>query len=473
MMAMSGRDPYWLAALEHALSEHGTKSAAAHEAVMSTCTKCHAPMAHVEARPAALSFAALTTATTGAAHLARDGVSCTLCHQIRPEGLGTAASFTGGYVVGSDHSIFGPHAAPLAMPMERQVGYTPKQAAHVTSSGLCGSCHTVITRALDPDGKPVGPEFPEQAPFLEWEASSFARDGISCQSCHAPTTDEDGAPIATAIATRPTNLDARSPIGRHGFVGANAFMLKILAKNRAWAGVPAGEDELLAQAARAQKSLQGAAQLSVSSVTRASSGVEFVVRVENRTGHKLPTAYPSRRVWLHVRVVAASGSVLFESGAHRDGWIVDASGKPVDLPDLVLPHRDVIDASGQVQIYEAVAANAQGAIATNLLDAVAWAKDNRLLPAGFDRAHPSGVKTAPVGVAEDAIFSHVDEVRYRVGVVPPGARIEVELLYQTTRPAELVHLAKAPGAAALRFLDMADAPAMAPIVMARIEAAAP
>ena len=46
------------------------------------------------------------------------------------------------------------------------------------------------------------------------------------------------------------------------------------------------------------------------------------ISIENLGGHKLPTAYPSRRVWLHLTVRDSRGNALFESGAlHPDGSI--------------------------------------------------------------------------------------------------------------------------------------------------------
>ena len=42
------------------------------------------------------------------------------------------------------------------------------------------------------------------------------------------------------------------------------------------------------------------------------------IAIRNLAGHKLPTAYPSRRVWLHVSVRDPSGGRVFESGALRE-----------------------------------------------------------------------------------------------------------------------------------------------------------
>ena len=405
----------------------------------------------------------------------RDGVTCTVCHQIRSDGLGTSASFTGGYAIGDDRRIYGPHAAPFAMPMQQQVGYAPTASTHVTESGLCGSCHTVVTRALDAAGAATGPAFLEQGPFVEWSVSDFAKaGGQSCQSCHVPTTDEDGAAIATVIATRPPNrLTPRSPIGRHTFVGANAMMLRVLAAERAWAGYGPPASELLAQAARAEASLRSAAHLSVSNVARDGGALAFRVRVENLTGHKLPTAYPSRRMWLHVKVVDDKGAVAFESGGHRGGRIVDGRGEVLDRLGTSFPHRTRIAADGEVQVWETLTVDAQGKIGRALLDATSVAKDNRLLPRGFDAADTRAALARPVGVENDADFGATDDVDVRVATAPPKGRIEVALLYQTIRPAELELLAEHPGPAALRFLDMIGSNAMEPLVIATTTADIP
>lgn len=468
MMALSARDPYYLAVLEHELTAHPDAQAT----VMAACTRCHAPAANVElaAKGTQLTYAELTNGTSAEARVGRDGVTCSLCHQIRPDALGTKASFTGGYQVGADRRIFGPHAAPMTGPMVNRLGYTPTESAHMLESGLCGACHTVITRAIDPaSGSVTGPEVLEQGPFVEWSVSDFAKPGgRSCQSCHMPTADEDGNPLASVLSTRPANgLSARSPFARHELAGANALMLRLLAREQAWAGFDAPVALLLAQAERAEQSLRSAARLSIVAASRESSTLVVRVRVDNLTGHKLPTAYPSRRMWLHVRALTTSGSVFFESGRHANGRIVDASGKAIDTDALLLRHASTIGDSSEVQIWQAVPANAAGAAAENLLEATGFLLDNRILPAGFDFADARGALAHPIGVAGDADFAPgSDEITLRIPDAPSGGSLEVELLYQTIRPSELDALARAPGPAALRFLDMIGPETMAPTSMA-------
>lgn len=215
MMAFSARDPYWLAAFAHEREENPRGV----DYIDRVCTRCHAPAGSVafEDDGDRLTFARITTGTEASSALARDGVTCTACHQIEPTNLGRPESFTGGYTVGSARRIYGPHADPFPMPMQNMVGYTPTHSNHVTTSALCATCHTVITRALDAEGRPTGAEFPEQIPYLEWQDSQWRDEAPAgarptrCVDCHMPSTDLDGAALRTAIATRPMMLDARAP----------------------------------------------------------------------------------------------------------------------------------------------------------------------------------------------------------------------------------------------------------------------
>jgi hypothetical protein len=66
------------------------------------------------------------------------------------------------------------------------------------------------------------------------------------------------------------------------------------------------------------------------------------VAVSNLSGHKFPTAYPSRRAWLHVTVRDGAGATVFESGAFRpDGSV---SGNDMDEDALRFePHHGLIE----------------------------------------------------------------------------------------------------------------------------------
>ncbi|MEQ1633080.1 MAG: multiheme c-type cytochrome, partial [Planctomycetota bacterium] len=177
MMANSFRDPYFRAQLERESKDN--------EAVQELCLRCHAPMAHHERAMAGQPHPRLKDLVDS--KLARDGVSCTVCHQITSEGLGTEAVLSGRPVIGKDRTIFGPFADPAQMPMRNNVGYTPVQSPHVRTSALCGTCHTLTTEHH-------GTKFPEQTPFLEWRNSEFSDEGgatetsRTCQECHMPAT---------------------------------------------------------------------------------------------------------------------------------------------------------------------------------------------------------------------------------------------------------------------------------------------
>src|SRR5207237_3043249 len=93
------------------------------------------------------------------------------------------------------------------------------------------------------------------------------------------------------------------------------------------------------------------AKVTICSVEPTANGLAVELQVENLTGHKLPTAYPSRRAWLHVVVRDSNGRVVFESGAlNPDGSIV---GNDNDQDPLRFePYYREITRPDQVEIYE-------------------------------------------------------------------------------------------------------------------------
>ena len=432
MMANSARDPYWQASVRREIIDHPESQAE----IEDECSICHMPMSTFAARAAGgdgeiFAHLPIGEADGPASALAADGVSCAICHQIRPDRLGTPESFTGGYVIDTarrdgEREIFGPFPVDRGRTtlMRSATGFVPTEASHLRTSEPCATCHTLYTTALGPKGQTIG-RLPEQMPYLEWRHSAY-RDRQTCQACHMPAVPEP-VPVAGVLG------QPREGVRRHVFRGGNFFMLRMLNRFRDELGVVATPQELEQSIARTVDHLQSAsARLEMDAPRRTAGQLAFDVTVRNLAGHKLPSAYPSRRVWLHVRVSDASGRLLFESGA------VDASGRIAGNdndadPARFEPHYPRIDRPDQVQIYESIMAGPDGRPTTGLLAGLRYVKDNRLLPDGFEKS------TAPADVAvhgeatADADFTAAgDRVSYAVDVGAASAplRVEAQLVFQ-------------------------------------------
>lgn len=366
---------------------------------------------------------------------AMDGVSCTLCHQIQPNGLGTLDSFTGKYVIDTatvppNRLIFGPYDQVLQNPMQQSAGFLPTledvSRPHLTDSAHCGSCHTLYTPALDKDGNLLNYEFPEQTTYLEWEHSGISQ---SCQDCHLP--DAAGSVV---ISNRPRRLAARTPFGQHHYVGGNSFMVNLLQANADILGVTADAAHFDATLSRTLTQLQqNTAELTVNA-SRAGDTLSVTVDVKNLAGHKLPSGLPSRRCWLHVVVTDANNNLIFESGKPlADGRIEGNDAEDNDSATYEF-HWEVITAPDQVQIYEPIMLTYEGEVTYTLLRAYSYVKDNRLLPAGFDKnSSPGDIAVFGMAVADGDFIGGSDQVTYLIETTGAKGRltVTVELLYQT------------------------------------------
>jgi len=175
-----------------------------------------------------------------------------------------------------------------------------------------------------------------------------------------------------------------------------------------------------------------AAKVTITRVDTMPNGLAVDVHVENLGGHKLPTAYPSRRAWLHFSVRDGNGRVLFESGAlNPDGSIV---GNDNDEDPLKFePHYREITSSQEVEIYEPILKDSEGKVTTGLLHAVGYLKDNRLLPHGFDKATANKDIAVTGDAANDPEFTDSgSSVRYVVstGNATGPFKLEAELWFQ-------------------------------------------
>src|SRR5690349_11053108 len=247
MMANSARDPYWQAGVRRETIDHPTHAAA----IQDECAECHMPMATQISRASGGKgevFAHLPFNKDNGSELqkfAADSISCTVCHQISNERLGTRESFNGEFVMrptppDGARVIFGPFQIDAGRKtiMRSVTGFVQAKAPHIQQSELCATCHTLYTQAFAPNGDLVG-SLPEQMNFQEWQHSSYSEgeSAQSCQSCHMPVVPEQ---------TRASSVlgDVRDDVHRHVFVGGNFLVVRMLNRYRNDLGVVATSSEM-------------------------------------------------------------------------------------------------------------------------------------------------------------------------------------------------------------------------------------
>ena len=480
MMANSAKDPLWQAKISAEVHQVPA-GLGLEQAIQEKCSRCHMGMARYQQLAdgdTKYDIYVLDTGFLDPAHYlheaAMDGVSCTLCHQVQPDGLGTPDSFTGRYVIDTatfppNRLIFGPYDQVLQNPMQQNAGFLPTledvSQPHLTDSAHCGSCHTLYTPALDANGGYVG-EFPEQTTYLEWKHSGFTK---SCQDCHLPL-----AVGGVVISNRPPRLAPREPFWQHHFVGGNSYMANLLKVNADVLGVTADAQHFDDTILRTRAQLEENTAVVTAQAIRSGDTLSVIADVENSAGHKLPSGLPSRRCWLHLVVTDANNNTIFESGRPLAGGRIE--GNDAEDPDPATlpyePHYDTIFSADQVQIYEPIMLNTDGEVTYTLLRAASYAKDNRLLPAGFDKATAHN-DFAVYGDADDDLnfVGGSDQVTYEIDVAGASGKlnITVELLYQTLSQPFVADLATNNTDLVARFMALYDHADNIPVLLSQAQ----
>jgi hypothetical protein len=436
MMSNSATDPYWQAGVRRETLEHPESA----EVIEDVCSSCHMPMARFIMNYGGIKgevFSYLSEGNTKhvppLAALAGDGISCSVCHQIKADNLGKKESYGAGFLVDTmqpegKRSVFGPFTISEGNShiMNSATGFSPQKAAHIRESALCGSCHTLYTHALDSNGNIVA-ELPEQMPYIEWMHSDYA-EVKNCQDCHMEEIAGE-ASISAVLGVSRSNPKV------HSFIGGNFFMLHMLSKNTLTLGLQALPAELNA-AAQVSRALlaDSTAEITIdtSSISIANDTIQLPVIIENLAGHKLPTAYPSRRAWIHLTATRGLRDVVFESGKlNPDGSI---AGNDNDEDSLRFePHYEVISDVSQVQIYESIMAAPDGRVTTGLLNGASYLKDNRIPPLGFLKATVSSdVAVKGKATTDSDLNDGHDSIVYRIpkGSIEGSIKITVEFWYQ-------------------------------------------
>jgi hypothetical protein len=433
IMANSSRDPYWQASVRRETIDHPEVKAD----VEDECSVCHMPIPRYEAKlhgqkGEIFAFLPFDQKTGEMAELGEDGVTCSVCHQISNQKLGDKDSFNGGFVIDApqskdNHPEYGPYLIQPGQQLIMQSstgGFRPTFATHIADSAVCGTCHTLYTAAHGAGGKVIG-QLPEQMPYQEWLHSDYAGKQ-SCQSCHMPEV-QSPAPIAAVLGVD------RLGVRQHTFVGGNFFMQRMLNNYRHELSVAALPQELTSASDNTVAFLQSqAAQVSIENVNTDAGRLNADVVVKNLSGHKLPTAFPSRRAWLRFVVRDRNGKMVFESGTLNADGSIQGNDNDAD-PMRYEPHYRRIDRSDEVEIYEDIMGNSEGHVTTGLLDAVGYLKDDRLLPSGFDKASADHDIAVIGEAAGDPDFAaNGDRVQYSVALEDAQGpfQVTVELWYQ-------------------------------------------
>ncbi|MEB8432044.1 multiheme c-type cytochrome [Cocleimonas sp. KMM 6892] len=438
MMANSARDPFWKAKVASEVvrnPEHG-------KTIEGKCARCHMPMAHVEAT---FKDEAITLFEDGFLspdnpyfNQAAEGVSCTVCHQIEnTAGFGTEAATSGKFVIAdntADPKLYGPFSNPIQGPMLNSTGYTPVESQHISDSALCGSCHDVKTPIIDTSGNLTANEFPEQMIYSEWKNSDFAKPGSeeSCQSCHMPL-----ASGKTKIASRPSFVEARDHFSKHQFVGANTVMLDILQNNSTTLGLPVNDFSNTINLTK--ETLRSSADIAIENLQQENQQLSFNVHLKNKTGHKFPSGFPSRRAWLHIQVTNTDGDLVFESGAINhlgqiSGVDSDNDNDTTNSTNTEYEkHHDLITSADQVQVYESIMVNTDNSVNYTLLNSAGYIKDNRLLAKGMDKSHiPVDIGAKGNAIDDENFDAAEDVVTYQLQNIPTGSYIvKATLNYQS------------------------------------------
>ena len=448
-MGLAGRDPIFFAQLA---SETQTFHPQVAGLVEDVCLGCHGVAGHrqfhidrhaetgqcqpftramVDAIPWPLGNPDAGHAEYGA--LARDGITCTACHRMligdeesaavagdpqnacfeqrqalfNPGHTGFGATFTGSFFVAAPDTLIGPFEKPAEGPMVNALGNKPVFDNTITSSEMCGTCHTIHLPVFH-NGKGIGRVY-EQTTYPEWAFSAYRTGATaegkplphgagevaqSCQGCHMPDTDPDGSPTRSKIASIQEtmnfpqtehsggpDLEVREGFSRHTLVGLNLFFVEMAQQFPEILGIRTQDPNLgslgvdplaTAEQAIADQAAGQTATIAIGDVALADETLSATVTVTNKAGHKFPSGVGFRRAFVAFDVLDQNGETVWASGrTNAAGVIVDAGGSPVagelwwkdDCSGYARPgerphqpHFTAITRQDQAQVYQELVA---------------------------------------------------------------------------------------------------------------------
>jgi mono/diheme cytochrome c family protein len=437
-MGLAGRDPVFYSQVDSELAYlEKLKKQDKQQGVIDTCTQCHKnyKLEFVnDSDPHSEGFRV--------GGLARDGISCEVCHRMQAPKDPSLPYFldhqiNGVFNVTPPGELHGPFKDNeiTTYPMLTGVNVKPKFDAYIQSPQMCGTCHTILLPVLD-SPKP-GKMSVEQATYPEWlnsdyrdEYGSVGATPKTCQDCHMPAgyvndkthvnvatikdkiaIVQDGTYAAVEHLAKPDDVNVRyreTGFKRHELLGTNGFLLQMFLKpvnelgNNEVLGVRLSDymSGLNSDLQAASNNVVQQAQTITATVEISKWEVEgdkliVEVTVTNKAGHRFPSGVGFRRSFLDLEATV-DGKPFFRSGATNSmGQITNFAGQVLPTESFVngayQPHfneQNPITSSDQVQIYEELTKDASGQFTTEFTRRDVEVKDNRLLPIGWSLHGP-------------------------------------------------------------------------------------
>jgi len=335
----------------------------------------------------------------------------------------------------------------------------------IRSSEFCGSCHDLTVPVLNHG-------MPEQRTYTEWKFSAFGTEGSAdfqrCQDCHMPTMKHEYADNAAVSLNPDPTLTGwfpyakdRNPTGGtafHKFNGSNRDlpdMMKILYPevDLEVIGAPTGNDTRVFPGMLSDRStmwdrakrnsevgLNDAVTTAivndaVEPIGTAGTACQVRVRVNNNTGHRIPSGYPDgRRMWLSLEVTDGQGNLAYQSGVYDSAQAMLSTDATHPFNRAV---SRIIDArnpdNNAVMVYEKVTGTCTATGCTpspNLLnDTILF--DNRIPPKGFSYADYSANGTKFITYDPVTYLPSEDPARY-----PDGLNRDI-VVYRFKKPASV------------------------------------
>jgi hypothetical protein len=202
----------------------------------------------------------------------REGVSCDFCHTVTAVHMDRPEK---------------PYSAELGLVKRstlRKAGSPKHEVAYSELHGkaeFCGGCHNYVA----PNGTPV------MSTYEEWRRGPYAREGIQCQDCHM---------VLSAGKVVSEQVKETGPeIHLHNLIHDS-------------------------------DQVRSALSVQIAKAERSAEGIEVEVRVTNvRSGHKIPTGMPSRKLVLTVSV-EARGRIMKKQRSYQR-VLADKNGRTLTL----------------------------------------------------------------------------------------------------------------------------------------------